>query len=85
LKPLCGEALSLECIQCQVLALVRAGKEAAQANMALRSALVVPGPRGPPKNVVMEECSVETISNYLYPRLSTYSECPRLWWITMIS
>ena len=67
LKPLSSEALSLKCIQCQALAPV---KEVAQANMALRSALVVvPGLRGPPKNV--EECLVETISNNLYPRLHT--------------
>ena len=78
LKPLWSEeALSLECIQCQVLAPVRA---AALANMALRSALVVPGPRGPPKNV--EECSVETISNYIYPRSHTHAHIALYWNIT---
>ena len=68
---MCSEALSLKCIQCQALVLVR-GKEVAQANMALRPALMVRGPRGPQKNVVME-CSVETISNYY--RLYTPVAC----------
>ena len=72
MKPLCSEALSLKCIQCQALALVREDKEVAQANMGLRPALMVRGPRGPRKNVDME-CSVETISNYY--RLHTPVAC----------